>query len=855
MRFFSVRFAALAATVSLCFFSGSDPYFVGAVHAAEQGLGSTNAGSSGLGSGASGRGLGLAGSATDRVSSEEVTPTDNRAVDLTVGIGNATRKDGEAKDPSGSGSGSSLGKTDEIFGSGETVGDDSDRAGKEDAEPAPAARAAIATAATVTDTSASVQDNAPGKPSIPEITGNGFFTQKIAVDVPDFRGLEPKLTLSYSSARKTRLGGLYQGWAGYAWGMDGLDVIERATPGYGVPAYDTGDIYLLNGEELVACTTGMVAGSCLAGGTHVTEVENFKRVVFDSAANSWTVTDRDGTRSVFKSVMELTGSTPAADSTDYKLQHDGRYLLAQVIDTNNNTVSYAYTCPQSPVCYPSKVTYGGGASINFYYEIRPDWQIMANGLSLSTTRYRLITIGVSAGGSLRSAYKMTYDQAPISNVSRLTKVEQFGKGSTITSGVVTGANVRTIRQMTYDNATMTYKSVLSGGRSGEVVDLNSDGRDEAIQSFGASSLRVISFDDEGNIAFNKLTTRTDDGSATLPSSERTIQIGRFVSGRPYRDIAIAEQRYKVGTTSDGEQVILGHSRSKGVWAIQPDFSAVFSACAEPYTSVCDALAYPWYLREERPGELSPHRQRTVLDHDGDGSDTVLDVKAEVLGTADVFGNGRQGAILDGGRLRWFAGSAWHEAKRDVPCGSNLRTREDVVNNCVFGDVNGDGLTDVLSSFTNGKNARIWLATGRGFVSSSPSIKLDWYPFLRDLDNDGRMEVLIKGDKNDPYYWNEGDKVEDRYNTMLAWSFRADAAGGRLVNEPSFSLYGNRYSGDFNGDGLPDFVASAGAKWISQSGSGNPNLLRSVTLQTGGVVSVDYTPSTRWTNTFMPQVLH
>ncbi|WP_312408766.1 SpvB/TcaC N-terminal domain-containing protein, partial [Rhizobium sp.] len=328
--------------------------------------------------------------------------------------------------------GDAVGQSEKTSGAAGTDGSETDISDTKDDTGEPQARAAVAAVASEAGENENGRAfNAPDKPSIPEIAGNGFFTQKIAIDVPAFRDLEPKLSLSYNSGRKTRLGGLYQGWAGYAWGMDGLDVIERATPGYGVPAYDTGDIYLLNGEELVACTTGMVAGSCLAGGTHVTEVENFKRVVFDSAANTWTVTDRDGTRSVFKSVMALTGSTPAADSTDYKLQHDGRYLLAQVIDTNNNTVSYAYTCPQSPVCYPSKVTYGGGASINFYYEVRPDWQIMANGLSLSYTRYRLITIGVSAGGALRSAYKLTYDQAPISNVSRLVKVEKYGKSSTI----------------------------------------------------------------------------------------------------------------------------------------------------------------------------------------------------------------------------------------------------------------------------------------------------------------------------------------------------------------------------------------------------------------------------------------
>ncbi|WP_440408504.1 hypothetical protein [Neorhizobium petrolearium] len=65
----------------------------------------------------------------------------------------------------------------------------------------------------------------------PASGGNGFFTQKIGIDVPAFRGLEPKIALSCSSARKTRLGGLYQGWRGYAWGLDGFDVIERASPG------------------------------------------------------------------------------------------------------------------------------------------------------------------------------------------------------------------------------------------------------------------------------------------------------------------------------------------------------------------------------------------------------------------------------------------------------------------------------------------------------------------------------------------------------------------------------------------------------------------------------------------------
>ncbi|MCJ9755003.1 hypothetical protein MOV61_30165, partial [Neorhizobium sp. BETTINA12A] len=187
--------------------------------------------------------------------------------------------------------GTALGKPADKLGEDAQSGTADAKAKDADGAIEPQAMSAMAAASVATGRTA----NAPEKPSVPEITGNGFFTQKIGIDVPGFRGLEPKLALNYSSSRKTRLGGLYQGWLGYAWGLDGFDVIERATPGYGYPFFDGNDVYLLNGEELVRCATGMVAASCSAGGTHVTENENFKRVIFDATANTWTVTDRDGT--------------------------------------------------------------------------------------------------------------------------------------------------------------------------------------------------------------------------------------------------------------------------------------------------------------------------------------------------------------------------------------------------------------------------------------------------------------------------------------------------------------------------------------------------------------------------------
>ncbi|MGK6317839.1 SpvB/TcaC N-terminal domain-containing protein, partial [Neorhizobium sp. DT-125] len=456
-------YAAFAATVSLCVLSGGvagtlvlDGLLGPVAHAADQGTGAGGFGNGGSGfGGASGTGqTGQGGSAGASGSDAEpgsgsTSSSDDRAVDRTLGIGQSgSGSAAGAEEKTGDTNGTALGKPEDA---GESTETGEAAADKDDAvEPQAMAMAAAAAEPDAPG------ENAPEKPSIPEIGGNGFFTQKIAIDVPAFRGLEPKIALNYNSARKTRLGGLYQGWLGYAWGLDGFDVIERATPGYGYPAFDAGDVYLLNGEELVPCATGMVAASCSAGGTHVTENENFKRVVFDATANTWTVTDRDGTVSLFKSVQVVAGSSPTSGTPEYQLQRNGRFLLSSVTDTNGNVVNYTYSCPDLPVCYPSRITYGGGAVV-FYHEDRPDFLVMANGLGLSYTKKRLKTIVVRVGSAMRGVYGLTYDQAPFSNTSRLVKVDRYGRDATVASdGTITGTTFKTIRQMTYDNLAFTY---------------------------------------------------------------------------------------------------------------------------------------------------------------------------------------------------------------------------------------------------------------------------------------------------------------------------------------------------------------------------------------------------------------
>ena len=62
----------------------------------------------------------------------------------------------------------------------------------------------------------------------------------------------------------------------------------------------------------------------------------------DAQANTWTVWKKDGTRYLYSAQG---GTTARADATL-------RWLLAAVIDTHRNTVTFSYTCDEgSTACY------------------------------------------------------------------------------------------------------------------------------------------------------------------------------------------------------------------------------------------------------------------------------------------------------------------------------------------------------------------------------------------------------------------------------------------------------------------------------------------------------------------------
>ncbi|MER9535849.1 RHS repeat-associated core domain-containing protein [Mesorhizobium sp. M0586] len=699
------------------------------------------------------------------------------------------------------------------------------------------------------------------KVDLPKAGGNGNLGYAVGIDVPDYHGIEPQIALNYNSSRKTKTGGLYQGWLGYAWGLDGFDVIERATPGYGMPAYDANDIYLLDGQAMVACAAGMVSPSCATGGTHATENESYRRIALNGTTNEWRVTDRDGTVSTFRSVAAVANLTPTAGTPAYDLAMSYRWLLTSVADTNGNSVTYTYTCPASPVCYPDAVSYNGTV-VKFYYETRPDMILMGNGRDISETSQRIKTIGITVSGAVRGAYKLTYDQAPFSNASRLTVVTRYGTDATGTvDGAITGGTAKILGQMTYQNTDGVYTTFNSApskfqGAPKETGDLNFDGRDEMFgdqagttttHSGGSGGDTVTSHFRKKHIyKFSSNGEFVEEIVKDVNADEDYFsQSGRFIAGKNTADFADSV----IHTFTDGHTGRSTYTPQNSLLKTDTSLGLTKAPCSPTapagYQAICDGLP---------TGGATKSLWPVVADADGDGIDAVNAVGGSaprtIIGVGDFLGNGRQQPLYWGAggtaRKGTLSSGVWQKsgASFSISCPAQ---ESQTSGTCVFADINGDGATDVFRFGGNG--VAVWLSTGLGFKNYSISSMSGTSAILRDFDNDGRTDVITTSGRqlSPPQpFWTGPIKIyslrpSSTAMTPVEFTMPATANVGTVI-------------GDFNGDGLPDFTNYT-SMFISNAGTGNPNLLKQITTELGGTVAVEYSPSSTWVNNYLPQVVH
>ncbi len=763
-------------------------------------------------------------------------------------------------------------------------------AGDEDGKNEPEVQSAAASSSpSATEGAGLVPEVKAPEEQMPEARGNGTLGYSFALALPDYRGLEPRIALTYASSRKTKTSGLYQGWLGYGWGLSGFGVIERARPRRGVPAYDANDIYLLNGVELVPCVTGTVSPSCSTGGTHATENESYLRI--KKTANTWEITEKDGTKTVLKAVGTIAGNTSTPGTDDHDVNHLYRWLVTSVTDTHGNQVSFTYACPDLPVCYPATVSYNR-TTITFHRETRPDFILMANGHSISETKERVKTISITVNGNMRTAYALEYDQAPLSNASRLTKIRQFGTDAVVNSaGSVTAGTERPETVMAYqdtwDAITKTFPNGASGGVN--LNDLNNDGQVELLSS-GSGSYKYNPTAPGSGFGW-------PPGSPPAPGAFEPISGSGTAIGTPMNWSFTG--RFRQGQT--GKSTIIPHDFINNP-AAGPTI-ANYAADLTLTVETCHQTTDPDLQAQCAVTPAVPlfvgfwGRQTLVADPDGDGYDeihTIPGIDQMQRGfRGNFFGDGTDQIAANSPAHQFqvftFDGTSWNAntwfaydengVNLGSPCGTGLDpvTGDPAAGNCQTADFNGDGVDDLYFSTSfiddpgcgnqplggcvviDSSSATVFYGTGDRFIrdpaSSSGGLvggffgggskAIPYGSVAADIDGDGRDEFAGGGSQPNP-----------------------TANPSCAVGSASIA------SGDFNGDGLDDLVRSVTtweldgpaimdqyqcvttvtAQISTLTNQALPNLLTSVTSQLGGIASFEYTPSTAWDNDFLPHVV-
>lgn len=574
----------------------------------------------------------------------------------------------------------------------------------------------------------------------------GSFGHGIPIEVPPFRGLEPRLALGYTSEGR-------DGFVGVGWSLGGFSTIERTNTGGGTPRWDATDVFRLDGAKMLACQAGVVSPGCAAGGTHATENENFKRIRLDAGTNTWTVWEKSGVRSVYTALMS------AAQGTY-------RWGLSQVIDTLGNTVNYAWQCNTD--CYPSTVTYGPYA-VWLAREARPDVLTYARGADLGRTAERLLSVIVFMPnvGHIRG-YKLSYGTSPQTGRSLLSSVQQFGKDLVHSNGLITGGTSLPAHVFSYttDAAGRTFVSQGSQPPSPpgatQPVEWSELVNTEAIDP--TNTLKKNDGVNGDYDARGASTRALASGDGYLESPALGGYPKRWGLSRKIKDFQPAEIDYAFSSQSGSPGPVV-------VWAYEKG-----TAYGPWNANSGDTLRI-----EVNNGAVQWKLNGTLLRERPSGMKVGYPLAAVATITRKQEGVGP--AVLSGS-LQDVAGWCW---------GEQLMT----------GDFNGDGRTDQACYTNQTQQMRVRLSTGAGFAD--PAVWRTGYDYSKsvsgDFDNDGKTDIAVFNSYQADFLvtLSTGTSFADAVN----W-------GSAAVTDPATGFHYNCRinpvalgAGDFDGDGRLD----------------------------------------------------
>jgi RHS repeat-associated protein len=634
----------------------------------------------------------------------------------------------------------------------------------------------------------------------------GSYLHTLPIELPAYHGIEPRLALSYGSSGAN-------GPVGVGWQLAGFSTLVRVNRSFGAPTFLGNDVFLLDGQELVPCTAGMVSPSCASGGTHATRIESYQRIVFNGDRSEWTVWQRNGVRATYTVLASrhygdgqysIVAGRPAPSDVPF------RWGVSSVADTHpQNQVSYGWRFVDGD-SYPSTIDYAR-AHVDIYTEDRPDPVTFAVGAVLAKTTQRIRTIDVRVLDRRARAYDLVYGLSETTWRSRLAAVRQFGSDAAVSAGIASGPSALQwsfvysqggATQLQLGTWTPSAGYAMSAAATVCGNDFNGDGREDCAQVLDNTQY-VVFWLSRGDGTFQAQVYTSTSG----PVRRADLRLGDW-NGDGRSDLLFAPRG----------------SSGASIWLSTP-------SAASPVAGAVAAVAYQLVAFTPSAGYGLDASQLRVGDFNGDGKDDIAHLVdgSPYINLWVSRGDGTFRLVVERA-----LGHVFHSAGAQV------------------GDFNGDGLADLMVA-TDGGPLELWLTEPQSYAScfgpvapGQPSCAAEpvdasgglslrfasWSPGpgyaigasrlkLGDFNGDGRTDIVdpVTGTGVVSIWLSRGDGTFEASNFQPWPGYRLQADDVQV--------------GDVNGDGRADlvhFVSGSGsmAIWLAQGRAGpgcvNPGVI-------------------------------
>ena len=644
------------------------------------------------------------------------------------------------------------------------------------------------------------------------VTPAGGASYSIPIAVPvGTTGVQPKLALQYNSQAGN-------GLVGIGFSVMGISTISRcptdnyfddpANGGIGVDPvdYDNNDKFCLNGQRMVT-----VNGVYGADGTEYrTAFESFDKIISHGntggAPTSFTVYKKSG--EIFTYGKSVDSRIIGQSKTQV-----GSWALKRISDIKGNYVQFHYYNNQSTgEFYLTKIDYTGNDvlglapynHIDFIYENRAD-PITAymSGNKVQITK-RLKVVKVYTENQLFHEYRLTYETGTTSR-SRLASVTECANATTCFKPTVftwssdggadhftktdVPSNLKFLRRRASGRVPKYFRhSAFASG------DFNGDGLTDFVAAEaidddnpGASNSAQYLYMADRNGSFLKSTVLPNQ---RIANGTRTFVTGDF-NGDGITDFYVADPH--------GERSYVGSSGAQNLHI--SNGNGTFSISAVPDNQKISAWNTPMVI-----GDFNGDGRTDFLTGDPhDKYSYVADQGAQYVHIAGENGTFQKITLADSEKIY-----AWHKV-------------------FASGDFNGDGLTDFLTanaaskkSFVTGdasKEQYVHLSKGNGGfirIALSTNQKINpWHDVFAsgDFNGDGLTDFITVDPRENNGYGADGNAAQYIHLSKGDGTF----VKNELALDQRISHNRNVFvTGDFNGDGLTDFLT---ADRVDGSGEG------------------------------------